>query len=29
VLRTEPWGQVTFVVADLDGNLLSFGSPML
>lgn len=28
VLRTEPWGQVTFVVADPDGNLLGFGSPM-
>lgn len=27
-LRTEPWGQVTFVVADPDGNLISFGSPM-
>lgn len=27
-LRTEPWGQVTFVISDLDGNLVSFGSPM-
>ena len=27
-LRTEPWGQVTFVVRDADGNLISFGSPM-
>jgi uncharacterized glyoxalase superfamily protein PhnB len=27
-LRTEPWGQVTFVVWDPDGNLISFGSPM-
>ena len=27
-LRTEPWGQVTFVVRDPDGNLISFGSPM-
>jgi catechol 2,3-dioxygenase-like lactoylglutathione lyase family enzyme len=27
-LRTEPWDQVTFVVCDLDGNLISFGSPM-
>jgi catechol 2,3-dioxygenase-like lactoylglutathione lyase family enzyme len=27
-LRTEPWGQVTFVVRDLDGNLVSFGSAM-
>jgi uncharacterized glyoxalase superfamily protein PhnB len=27
-LRTEPWGQVTFLVADPDGNLLSFGSYM-
>lgn len=27
-LRTEPWGQVTFVVRDPDGNLVSFGSPM-
>jgi hypothetical protein len=25
---TEPWGQVTFVVQDPDGNLISFGSPM-
>jgi catechol 2,3-dioxygenase-like lactoylglutathione lyase family enzyme len=27
-LRTEPWGQVTFIVRDPDGNLISFGSPM-
>ena len=27
-LRTEPWGQATFVVRDPDGNLVSFGSPM-
>jgi catechol 2,3-dioxygenase-like lactoylglutathione lyase family enzyme len=27
-LRTEPWGQRTFVVSDPDGNLLSFGSHM-
>ena len=27
-LRVEPWGQVTFVVCDLDDNLISFGSPM-
>ena len=27
-LRTEPWGQVTFVVRDPDSNLISFGSPM-
>jgi uncharacterized glyoxalase superfamily protein PhnB len=27
-LRTEPWGRVTFVVWDPDGNLISFGSPM-
>ncbi|WP_370326513.1 VOC family protein [Euzebya sp.] len=27
-LRREPWGQRTFVVADPDGNLLSFGSHM-
>jgi catechol 2,3-dioxygenase-like lactoylglutathione lyase family enzyme len=27
-LRTEPWGQRTFVVCDPDGNLLSFGSHM-
>lgn len=26
-LRTEPWGQTTFIVTDPDGNLLSFGSP--
>ncbi len=25
-LRTEPWDQVTFIVRDPDGNLLSFGS---
>ena len=27
-VRAEPWGQVTFIVVDPDGNLLSFGSPM-
>lgn len=27
-LRTEPWGQVTFVVRDPDRNLICFGSPM-
>lgn len=27
-LRTEPWGQQTFIVRDPDGNLVSFGSPM-
>ena len=27
-LRTEPWGQVSFIVRDPDGNLISFGSPM-
>ena len=27
-LRTEPWGQLTFVVRDPDRNLISFGSPM-
>jgi catechol 2,3-dioxygenase-like lactoylglutathione lyase family enzyme len=27
-LRTEPWGQVTFIVVDPDGNLLGFGSAM-
>lgn len=27
-LRTEPWGQLTFVVCDPDRNLISFGSPM-
>ena len=27
-LRTEPWGQVTFIVRDPERNLLSFGSPM-
>jgi uncharacterized glyoxalase superfamily protein PhnB len=25
-LRRDPWGQQTFIVADPDGNLLSFGS---
>jgi catechol 2,3-dioxygenase-like lactoylglutathione lyase family enzyme len=27
-LRTEPWGQLTFIVRDPDGNLISFGSAM-
>lgn len=27
-LRTEPWGQLTFMVRDPDRNLISFGSPM-
>jgi catechol 2,3-dioxygenase-like lactoylglutathione lyase family enzyme len=26
-LRTEPWGAITFVVRDLDGNLILFAGP--
>jgi catechol 2,3-dioxygenase-like lactoylglutathione lyase family enzyme len=26
-LKTEPWGATTFVVADLDGNLILFAGP--
>jgi uncharacterized glyoxalase superfamily protein PhnB len=25
--RTEPWGAITFVVRDLDGNLILFAGP--
>jgi catechol 2,3-dioxygenase-like lactoylglutathione lyase family enzyme len=27
-LRNEPWGATTFIVADLDGNLLLFAGPI-
>jgi uncharacterized glyoxalase superfamily protein PhnB len=27
-LRTEPWGARTFIVADLDGNLVLFAGPV-
>lgn len=26
-LRTEPWGAKTFIVSDLDGNLILFAAP--
>jgi catechol 2,3-dioxygenase-like lactoylglutathione lyase family enzyme len=26
-IRTEPWGALTFIVKDLDGNLLLFAGP--
>jgi catechol 2,3-dioxygenase-like lactoylglutathione lyase family enzyme len=27
LLRTQPWGAITFIVKDLDGNLILFASP--
>jgi catechol 2,3-dioxygenase-like lactoylglutathione lyase family enzyme len=29
VLKTEPWGACTFIVCDLDGNLILFSGPGL